>query len=532
MKPDVTYGMYAASVPGLDNAQQESVPTIEEDLAHLEGPTSGHGGVDGVEQGNGWAAQQRRRPFQRGWKPSPQLSHQVLSIGDGVLVLSLVALAIALFSSLPSMQQLVSDSLSLKHATIIWGFLGLVSWMLAINIAQPKYLGYVASRLKSPLCALLALGIMSVFWAIFSKLFLSMDIPSSATLEFSFLLLAVPVLILWRFLFAQVIGSLRFRPLAAIVGINAAGEALVKELQSARRPYVRIAGYVGETGEEISYPKGLPILERGTLRSLINTRAIDMLIVAQEQNADPELFKEVIEANQFGIRVLPMTVAYENYTGKIPVEHVNNHWYFMLPVERAVSPIYACWKTTLDFLFGLVGFLLLCVVTPIIALLIALDSPGPIFYSQERVGLRGKPFRIYKFRSMRTDAEIKGQPIWAQAGDSRVTRVGRFLRATHLDELPQLFNILRGDMSLVGPRPERVAFVTALEKKVPFYRQRMAVKPGLTGWAQVEYHYGNSDNDALIKLQYDLYYIKHQSFILDVIIILKTVTEVLSLRGT
>lgn len=532
MKPDVTYGMYAASVPGLENAQQESIPAIEKDLAHLESLAPENGGLHGTEQGNDWAVRQERRKLQRGWKPSPQLSHLILNIGDGVLVLSLVALAITLFSSLPSMKQLVSDSLSLKHATVIWGFLGLVSWMLAINVAQPKYLGYVVSRLKSPLCALLALAIMSVFWAIFSKLFLSMDIQSSATLEFSFSLLAVPVLLLWRFLFAQMIGSPRFRPLAVIVGINAAGEALAKELQIARRPYARIVGYVGEVGEETPRPNGLPILGRGELRSLINTRAIDMLLVTLEQSTDPELFKEVIEANQFGIRVLPMTVAYENYTGKIPVEYVNNHWYFMLPVERVVSPIYACWKATLDFLFGLVGCLLLCVVTPIVALLIALDSPGPIFYSQERIGLRGKPFRIYKFRSMRTDAEIKGQPIWAQAGDSRITRVGRFLRATHLDELPQLFNMLRGDMSLIGPRPERAAFVAELEKKVPFYRQRMAVKPGLTGWAQVEYHYGNNDNDALIKLQYDLYYIKHQSFMLDVIIILKTITEVLSLRGT
>lgn len=532
MKPDVTYGMYAASVPGLDNAQQESIPAIEKDLIYLEKHIADDGGFYGVEQGNAPAAQRKRRSFQRGWKPSPQLSNLILTIGDVVLVLLLVALAILFFSSLPSMEGLAKNALNIKNAVVIWGFLGVVSWMLAINLARPRYLGYAASRLKSPLCALLALGIMSILWAIFSELFLSMDIGPSAALEACFLLFAVPTLLLWRFLFAQVIGSLRFRPLAVIVGINAAGEILAKELQNARRPYARIVGYVGEAGEEISHPKGLPILERGELRSLINTRAIDMLLVALEQSTDPELFKEVIEANQFGIRVLPMTVAYENYTGKIPVEHVNNHWYFMLPVERVVSPIYACWKTALDFLLGLVGFLLLCAITPIVALLISLDSPGPIFYSQERIGLRGKPFRIYKFRSMRSDAEIKGQPIWAQAGDSRVTRVGRFLRATHLDELPQLFNILRGDMSLIGPRPERAAFVAELEKKVPFYRQRMAVKPGLTGWAQVEYHYGNSDNDALIKLQYDLYYIKHQSFILDVIIILKTVTEVLSLRGT
>ena len=174
---------------------------------------------------------------------------------------------------------------------------------------------------------------------------------------------------------------------------------------------------------------------------------------------------------------------------------------------------------------------MLCLVFPIIALVISLDSPGPILYSQERVGLRGKPFRIYKFRSMRIDAEREGNAVWATVSDNRITRVGRFLRATHIDEIPQMFNIVRGDMSLIGPRPERAAFISELEKTIPFYSYRLVVKPGLTGWAQVKYRYGRTGNDALIKLQYDLYYIKKQSFMLDLFIIIKTVAEVLSLRG-
>lgn len=197
-----------------------------------------------------------------------------------------------------------------------------------------------------------------------------------------------------------------------------------------------------------------------------------------------------------------------------------------------VSPFYLCWHKVVDVAFVIIGTVVLLLILPILALLIYLDSPGPIFYRQERLGLQGKPFCIYKFRSMQTDAEHAGHAVWATEGDPRITRVGRFMRAIHLDELPQVLNILRGDMRLIGPRPEREEFAAELERDAPFYHYRFAIKPGLTGWAQVMYHYGNTHDDALIKLQYDLYYIKHQSFMLDSFIILKTIGEVVFRRGT
>jgi exopolysaccharide biosynthesis polyprenyl glycosylphosphotransferase len=258
---------------------------------------------------------------------------------------------------------------------------------------------------------------------------------------------------------------------------------------------------------------------------------IDMIIIAIEHSENPELFKEATGAAQLGITVQPMAVVYENCTGKIPVEHVGDQWYVAVPSELILPPLYLVWKKTLDLICGICGLLVLLPLLPVIALCIYLDSPGPIFYSQERIGLRGKAFRIYKFRTMRPDAESEGQARWAADSDPRITRIGRFLRATHIDELPQLFNILRGDMSLIGPRPERAGFIRELEKSVPFYGYRLTVKPGLTGWAQVKYRYGRTGHDALIKLQYDLYYIKKQSFMLDLFIILMTVIEVLSLRG-
>jgi lipopolysaccharide/colanic/teichoic acid biosynthesis glycosyltransferase len=202
----------------------------------------------------------------------------------------------------------------------------------------------------------------------------------------------------------------------------------------------------------------------------------------------------------------------------------------LMPTDSP-PPLYLCWHRVMDITFGLLGMVILLLILPIVALLIYLDSPGPIFYTQERVGYQGRKFFMRKFRSMCRDAEHAHHAVWASKGDPRVTRVGRILRATHLDELPQALNILRSEMSLIGPRPEQPHFASELEKADPLYRCRLAVKPGLTGWAQVNYGYGSTSQDELIKLQYDLYYINHQSFKLDVVILMKTVAEVVLRHG-
>ncbi len=198
---------------------------------------------------------------------------------------------------------------------------------------------------------------------------------------------------------------------------------------------------------------------------------------------------------------------------------------------RPVSSLYRCWHRSMDILFSLCGMVALSLLLPVVALCNYLESPGPLFYTQERLGYMGKPFTIYKLRSMRTDAEREGKAIWATRDDPRATRIGRLLRATHLDELPQIINILRGEMSLIGPRPEREVYVLQLEKIAPWYRKRLLIKPGLTGLAQVKHNYGGTQQDELRKLEYDLYYIKHQSWQLDVAILLRTVGEVVSGHG-
>jgi exopolysaccharide biosynthesis polyprenyl glycosylphosphotransferase len=188
-------------------------------------------------------------------------------------------------------------------------------------------------------------------------------------------------------------------------------------------------------------------------------------------------------------------------------------------------------KRVLDVICGLIVAAIFVVVFPFVAVAIKLDSPGAVFYKQERVGLNGNKFTIYKLRSMVKNAERNGQAQWAVKGDSRITKVGNFIRKTRLDELPQVINVLKGEMSMVGPRPERQQFIDELEQQIPSFNKRLAVKPGLTGWAQVNYGYGSTIEDARIKLNYDLYYCKNQSLALDFQILLKTFAVVFKMQG-
>ena len=225
-------------------------------------------------------------------------------------------------------------------------------------------------------------------------------------------------------------------------------------------------------------------------------------------------------------RIIPAPVFWERYMRRIDLEMLDQN---ILPDSRAHGVSALLHRLTdIVLSLGLLVFTLPLMLATIIA--IRFDSPGPILYRQDRVGLNGKPFVLTKFRSMRPDAEASG-PVWAMLEDKRITRVGQFIRLTRIDELPQLFNILRGEMSFIGPRPERPVFVAQLIEQIPFYADRSAVKPGLTGWAQVNYPYGASVEDAKMKLSYDLYYVKHQSFWLDMVIVFSTIRVILFQEG-
>lgn len=270
---------------------------------------------------------------------------------------------------------------------------------------------------------------------------------------------------------------------------------------------------------------------REPLQELAARLRVDQIVVAFEERRGNLPTDELLKCRLGGVFVQEAESFYERLTGKIPAEAMRPS-YLIFNTGFDMHPLAATAKRLCDFTLSALGLLVLWPVMLLVALAVRLDSPGPVLFRQERTGQRGRPFTLCKFRSMRTDAEKLTGPVWATENDPRVTKIGRFIRKTRLDELPQLFNILSGSMSLVGPRPERPHFVAELAHKIPYFNQRHIAKPGLTGWAQINYPYGNTVEDALQKLQYDLFYIKYQSLLFDLSILFNTVKTVLLRKGT
>ena len=287
-----------------------------------------------------------------------------------------------------------------------------------------------------------------------------------------------------------------------------------------------------EEGETNNQPES-PFTIAGTLKDLASwgKNRCSGVIIALIPPIPDQLINQLTHMRFTGTPVYGLEEFYERHWFKVPVFHLQSGWFvFSHGFELLQNPLGLRTKRILDVLFSLALFILLSPLMLIVALLIRLDSKGPAIYRQKRTGKDGKLFTLYKFRSMRKDAEQKGAR-WASANDLRVTRIGRFIRVTRIDELPQLINVIRGDMSFVGPRPERPEFNEMLEKEIPYYDSRYLVRPGITGWAQVMRTYGASVEDAHEKLQYDLYYIKNYSLLLDIAILLKTLRVILLGKG-
>lgn len=338
----------------------------------------------------------------------------------------------------------------------------------------------------------------------------------------------------WRYTRPFLLGWMSEPRRILILGTDWSAETIIEAIREYAGDY-ELRGLIGEAHEVGKVLYGVPVLGTAAdLPNYIQRDGISELILTQTNHLRGDMFQAVIDAYERGIALVPMPVLYERITGRVPVEHVNNDWAVVfLPIKNGggiLNP-YPFIKRTFDIAFALVGLTLFAVMFPLIAAALWIDSRGSIFYTQERVGEHGCIIRVIKLRSMIPDAEAESGAVFSHEGDPRVTRVGRFLRKSRLDEVPQLWNVLRGDMSLIGPRPERPEHITRLTEKIPFYRTRLVVRPGLTGWAQVRYDYGSTDEDALIKLQYDLYYIRHQSLLLDIDIILRTVYKVVSMSG-
>jgi sugar transferase (PEP-CTERM system associated) len=321
---------------------------------------------------------------------------------------------------------------------------------------------------------------------------------------------------------------LRHRVLVFGTGPRAAlvGRTLKKE-----DPHVDVVGYYASPNEIESEVSAWGILSKN--KSLTDTALeleVDEIVVAlMERRGGSMPLRELLDCKLHGVRVVDIATHFEKTKGQIRLDSVSAGW-LVFGDGFSQGGLRTIVKRLFDIFCASVLILLSSPIMLVTAILIKLESSGPIFYKQERVGFNGRLFNVVKFRSMRTDAEKDG-PRWATAKDDRVTRMGSIIRKIRVDELPQLFSVLNGDMSLVGPRPERPFFVDQLTREIPYYAVRQSVKPGVTGWAQVRYHYGSTLEDSAEKLQYDLYYVKNHSLFLDLVILFETVGVVLMAKG-
>jgi len=451
----------------------------------------------------------------------------LLLLGD-LIVLEGAALFALWLWTLPGSLAVSGDFLEGK---IPW-LAGVTLFWVAAAPANDLYnLRVLASR-RYTFNALLRVGLLGV--ALYLTLYLIAPLLALPLRTFlSFMGLAVVLIGVWRSGYISVIGHPFFRLRILVVGAGLAGRAIVQAIRDNAAFHVQVLGFIDDDlGGDVQQVEEIPVL--GTydkLVPLVREQLISGIIVAISHDMQKELLQALLVCAEMGVQITSMPIFFEEITGQIPINYITNSWYLLLPLEHpALRGVYPFLKRCFDVGVALVGLTLFGALFPFLAVAIYLESRGPIFYLQQRVGQGGKIFWMAKLRTMVPDAEKEGKAVWADKADPRVTGFGRLLRQTMLDELPQLWNVLKGEMSFVGPRPERPDLVAELERQVPFYGLRHAVKPGMAGWALIHTGYSRSLEDALIKQQYDLYYIKHQSLFLDILIILKTIAIPLSFR--
>lgn len=342
---------------------------------------------------------------------------------------------------------------------------------------------------------------------------------------------AVLLMLVTRVLVAYTTPQKYLRQRVLVLGTGKLAKVVGRSLKKSD-PNVDLVGYFASPNETEAEVSAWGLLEPGrTLTEIVDSEMVDEIVVAlSERRGGSMPLRELLDCKLRGIRVMDIATHFEKTLGQIRLDSMSAGWLifgdgFRQGWMRGVV------KRVFDIFFASVLIILTLPIMVVTGLLILVESKGPMLYSQERVGLNGRLFNVVKFRSMRTDAEKDGKPRWATAKDDRVTRIGRVIRKLRIDELPQLFGVLGGSMSLVGPRPERPFFVDQLTREIPFFAVRHSVKPGVTGWAQVRYQYGASVADAAEKLQYDLYYVKNHNLFLDIIILFETVGVVLMRKG-
>lgn len=464
-----------------------------------------------------------RKPGRHGL---PASDHRLL-LRTGDFFVSVIGVATALV--MWSITAGFPFSLSFITSHALW-FLAAPIWCLAIAPTRnPRHSFSIIQTSR------LILHATAVFLMLYLAVYFFASRQALPRLMIVHFLWETPLLTLaWRLAYVWVFTETAWKRRVIIVGAGRAARTIAAVMRGSNWRHMDLLGHVSSHADRSNDEwLGEPILGEYTdLAGITRKFAVSEVIVALDGPASQELVHALVECQEYGIAVVRMPVVYEAILERVPVTHLEPDWIVTSFID-AVRMREASWilKRTVDIAGAFAGLLVFAVLAPFVAVAILVESGLPVFIRQTRVGRGGRLFPLIKFRTMIQQAESDGKPQWSVRDDPRVTRVGQWLRRTRLDELPQMINILTGEMSLVGPRPERPEFVQQLERRIPFYRTRLLVRPGLTGWAQVKYAYTDSAEDAIIKLEYDLYYIKHRSFLFDAWIAMRTLETVITFKG-
>ncbi|WP_158837980.1 exopolysaccharide biosynthesis polyprenyl glycosylphosphotransferase [Polaribacter sp. L3A8] len=451
------------------------------------------------------------------------------NLSERIIFLRIIDICILIFSLCLASSYINFNYINFKSGAILNWLLLLVFYYLIfgqifqiynLNVSNNSYL-----IVKATVLTAFTTTILYVFTPYFSP-----ELPANRLqIVYFFLLTFIPIL-LWRFIYMSVIFSPKYFKSVIFIGCS---ERIKKLLTQVHNDAIHdVSAYLSD--KEVEGVKGYNDITKTTISSIVAENHITEVIVSKR-----DLSKEVVEAInkelillfEQGVNIISYETFYENVNVRIPREYLNHDFYRHLNFsENNTNNFYLFGLRLVDIFISIIGIIIFLCFLPIIVLGNLFANSGPLFYTQLRVGENGKHFRIFKLRSMIKNAEVGGA-VWAKKNDTRITSFGKFLRRTRLDEMPQFINIIKGDMSLIGPRPERPEFVKDLEDKIPFYAIRHVIRPGLTGWAQVNYPYANTIEEQETKLRYDLYYIKERSAFLDFKIFIKTFTTVLYFKG-
>ncbi len=413
----------------------------------------------------------------------------------------------------------------------VWFYLLPLAWLL---LMVDSYETHVASNWKKTLRSIAVAPVIGLLG--YSLLFTINQDPNSLPRIGigAFLVLASLLTLAWRGVYIRLYTSSGLMRRVLFVGAGKAGHSLVDVYKKFNPPPFLLIGFVDDDARKQgkSYHGFAVLGTSDKLLEIIENYRVSDIVVAINGVIKGETFQSILDAQEREIEVIRMPIMYEELTQRVPVEHLESDWVIRSFVDQVrVSGVYELLKRLMDIIGGLIGVFIFLITLPFIAVAIVLESGFPIFYTQDRLGKGGRVFKILKYRSMFQDAEADGEVKATVENDPRVTRVGNFLRRTRIDEVPQFLSVLMGEISLVGPRAERSELVAEFQKQIPFYRARLLVKPGLTGWAQINYGYVASVRETVVKLEYDLYYIKHRTIGMDINIVLRTVGTVLRRTG-